>query len=222
MALLRDDFVLGWKNNEREEYCGTSRGYSRVQTAVGTTNGAGGHNVQIFVLSPDLVVLHALPGFWHPEDLANELRFAEVLHRLWRDDSRTRAEKERMWSRLHGVELRRQSEATTARSDWQGFDRATELMRAQTECRDTVVQTAAGPQVKPVNQLVHERLLARPFVKFADFDIAAFVDYGKTHYDNNQGYDEKSSRFVTAERLQRKRELQKAREERLRSRRTRS
>ena len=213
MEMLRNDFVVGWMNNEREEYCGTSRGYARTQTAVGTTNGAGGHNVQMFVLSPDLVVLHALPGFWHPEDLTAELRFAKVLDRLWRDGDRTLAQKRQMWEQLHRTELRRQSEATTARSDWQGFDRSTELARAQTENRDTIVVGANGPQVKPLNRLVHERLAARPFVKFEDFDIAEFVDYGKTHYDNNRGHDKRSGRFATSERLHKKRALRKAKDE---------
>lgn len=213
--MLQEDFVVGWKNNEREDYCGTSRGYARTQTALGTTNGAGGHNVQIFVLSPDLVVLHALPGFWHPEDLVAELQFAKVLDQLWRDDGRTRAQKETMWKRLHRTELRRQSEATTARSDWQSFDRSMELSRARDEVRDTIVVGAAGLQVKPINQLVHERLIRRPFVKFEDFDTADFVDYGKTHYDNNSGFDETSGRFATAERLQTKRARQQAREEKL-------
>lgn len=220
--MLREDFVVGWMNNEREEYCGTSRAYARTQTAVGTTNGAGGHNVQMFVLSPDLVVLHALPGFWHPEDLRAELEFAKVLDRLWRDDGRTREQKEQMWKRLHTIELRRQSEATTARSDWQGFDRSMELQRARTENRDTVLITSAGPQVKPLNQVVHERLMALPFVQFEDFDIASFVDYGKTHYDNNRGHDQKSGRFATSERLHKKRALKKAREEKRARRRARS
>ena len=65
--MLKSDFVLGWKNIIREDYVGRSHGYTSRQTSVGTTNGAGPHNVQIFVLSPELVVLHALPGFWHPE-----------------------------------------------------------------------------------------------------------------------------------------------------------
>ena len=58
---------------------------SPKQCAVGTTNGAGGHNVQIFVLSPDGVVLHALPGFWHPEDLVRELTGWICIRVTWAD-----------------------------------------------------------------------------------------------------------------------------------------
>lgn len=211
--MLRDEFVLGWKNNEREEYCGTSRGYSRSQTAVGTTNGAGGHNVQIFVLTPDLVVLTALPGFWHPDDLASELRFAKVLDRLWRDENRTTAQKNSMWVKLHEQHLSRQSPETTARSEWQSFDRRKELARSRRENLDTVVINEDGPEVKPLNRVVRKRLIDRPFEAFADFDIPSFVDYGRTHYDNNARYDGTAARFKLSEHLQRKRAAAKAREE---------
>src|SRR5687767_15719283 len=95
--MLRERFVVGWHNIWREPYVGQSHGYSRHQMVVGTTNGAGGRNMQIFVLSPDLVVLHALPGFWHPEDFAQELRFAEALAAVWADSTLTRAQKDRLF-----------------------------------------------------------------------------------------------------------------------------
>ena len=77
-SLLKDHFVVGWKNIDREDFVGSSHGYTCAQKAVGTTNGAGPRNTQMFVLSSDGVVLHCLPGFWHPEDLAHELRFART------------------------------------------------------------------------------------------------------------------------------------------------
>lgn len=216
LKLLRRDFVVGWNNIESEEFCGTSSGYSRRQTAVGTTNGAGAHNVQMFVISNDGVVLHALPGFWHPDDLTAELRFAQVLDRLWQDQGRSRQEKERMFEKLHHLELRKQSEITTARSDWQGFDASAELRRlAQSEDRDTVVHQASGKvTMKPINVLVHERMASRPFVPFADFDTAAFVDYGRLYYDNNRGVDQRGRRFVKLERAMMKRERERQRDER--------
>jgi len=210
--MLRDDFVIGWNNIERESYCGSSRGYSRTQTAIGTSNGAGGNNVQIFVMTPDLVVLNALPGFWHPEDLANELKFSKVLDRLWRDEQRTSAQKNDMWAKLRQRHLRTQSAATTARSGWQGFDERRELARAQRENLDTVVIGDDGPEVKPLNRVVHERMMTRPFVAFADFDVESFVDYGLTHYDNNGRYDEHAKRFRRSELMHRKRAATEMRE----------
>ena len=53
MDLLAERFVLGARNIERERHVGLSHGYAATDTAVGTTNGAGGRNVQIVVLAAD-------------------------------------------------------------------------------------------------------------------------------------------------------------------------
>jgi len=194
--ILRNDFVLGWKNIRREEYVGASFGYTKKHGCVGTTNGAGAHNVQIFVLSPDLVVLHALPGFWHPEDLARELQFAKALLRLWEDDTRTDTQKRDMCSRLQLTELRYQPAAMYARSDWQEFDKSREGAALARKDRDTFKHTKDGevkrdargaPVLKALNVLTHERMAQRPFLKFEEFDFARFIDYGRKFYDNNLG-----------------------------------
>ncbi len=187
-SLLARDFVAGWHNIAREDYVGRSHGYTCDQPAVGTTNGAGARNVQIFVLSASGVVLHALPGFWHPDDLAQELELATTLHALWRDRSRGASAKREMYSRLQLAALRTHGPATFARSTWQGFDAAAERERREREPRDTFLSTAqgtTGDTLKPINQLVHERLAERPFVPFQRFDVEAFADYGRDYYDNN-------------------------------------
>lgn len=204
--MLQSDFEVGWFDIKREDYVGYSSGYSyKGHCAVGTTNGAGPRNVQIFILSSDKVVLHALPGFWAPEDLARELQFAKVLHRLWEDDNRTLAEKRDMCRRLQTLEPRNHPVETFARSAWQSFDARHE--RARRGERDTALEVVAplmsgtlagalrnatamniepGQAVlKPLNILVHERMAARPFVSFDQFDIEPFVDYGRMHYDLN-------------------------------------
>lgn len=196
--LLRDEFVVGWQNIEKHKYVGDSFGYGGTSSSVGTTNGAGAHNLQIFVLSPDGVVLHALFGFWHPEDLARELRLAQELARLWQDDGRSRAEKDDMYRRLQLAAVRRHPPETFARSRWQGFDMQFEQGRLHRGLRDTffsadgkvVTDENGRPVLKPLNVLVHERMAARPFVEFEDFDVAAFTDYGRDFYDNNLGLDE--------------------------------
>jgi len=236
--MLQSDFEVGWYDIRRQDYVGYSSGYSyKSHCAVGTTNGAGAHNVQIFVLSPDKVVLHALPGFWAPEDLARELRFAKVLYRLWQDDDRTLAEKRDMCRRLQTLEPRNHPVEMYARSAWQGFDAAAEgSKRGQ---RDTIlsVQTPAlsgnlagalrrlsmragaraGKVMKPLNLLVHERMAARPFVPFDDFDIEEFVDYGRLSYDLNARHG-KGVRFSGQAALKKKRRIV-ARREHLRARR---
>ena len=159
---LRDDFVCGWTNIRRESYVGYSLGYSPRQGAVGTTNGAGAHNVQILMLAGDGVVVHALPGFWHPEDLARELDFARVVHRLWTDAGKTQAQKRRIFDRLHEIELRKLSDASIARSDWQLFDRQAELLRIADEPeRDTVIRCGDDEAVElvPLHRLILTSLL---------------------------------------------------------------
>ena len=201
--ILQRDFVLGWKNIRREDYVGGSFGYTRRQACVGTTNGAGAHNVQIFVLSKDLTVLHALPGFWHPDDLARELRFARVLLQLFEDDTRTDEQKHEMYRRLQLSELRFQPAVMYARSDWQEFDKTREGA-ALSKDRDTFKHTDDGevkrdargaPVLKALNVLTHERMAQRPFLKFKDFDFAKFIDYGTRFYDNNRGVDGRGKRF---------------------------
>ena len=160
--------------------------------------------MQLFVLSPDLVVVHALPGFWHPEDLANELRFSKVMLRLWNDKSRSREQKDKMFAKLQLAEINNQSKLTTARSSWQSFDAQNEFNRMRTRARDTVIVTEAGKikkspngmlALKPLNVLAHERMSRRPFVPYKDFDIASFVDYGRKFYDNNIGIDKHGKKF---------------------------
>ena len=43
LDLLESDFVVGWQNIQREDYVGSSHGYTCEEAAVGTTNGAGPH-----------------------------------------------------------------------------------------------------------------------------------------------------------------------------------
>ena len=107
LTFLDDNFVLGTKNIQKELHVGLSHGYSPKQSAVGTTNGAGGRNVQFVVMAPDETVLHVLPGFWHKEDLLTELRFALELDKLYRSESITMRRKLEMLPLMHQAHLRR-------------------------------------------------------------------------------------------------------------------
>lgn len=214
MQMLENEFVLGAANIERAEFVGTSHGYRTTDCAVGTTNGAGGRNVQLCVLAADSTVLHVLPGFWHAEDLIDELEFSKELNALYLDPDRSRAEKQRLFQAMHRSKIRRISAETRARSRWQGFDVWAEVARAQREGgSDTVrldeegkpVRTAGGQiAIRPVCELVHHRMAQRPFLAFDDFDIEEFVDYGRPYYDNNARHDDGKT-FRAAERNQKKR-----------------
>ena len=86
------------------------------------------------------------------------------------------------------------------------FDRNAEFRRLKKEQRDTVRYKGDGKfEIKPINEVVHQRMARRPFVPFAEFDTDAFVDYGRKYYDNNRGIDRRSRTFRVQERLAAKR-----------------
>ncbi len=68
--------------------------------------------MQLLILSHNAVMIHALPGFWHPEDLEHEFRLALVSFRLWQDDGRTLTQKRRIYQRLVLTDLRYQPAAS--------------------------------------------------------------------------------------------------------------
>jgi hypothetical protein len=163
-----------------------------------TTNGAGPHNLQLFMLAPDGTVLHCLPGYWDPRDLAAELAFAGDLNRVWRNASLTRAQKDERFRAMQLEHLYRHPAETVNRSRMQGFDEKFELRR-RPETSDTILRADSlqpafrprrrfqeGVEFKTTDQIAHERMAARPFVPYDRFDVAAFVDYGRPRYDKKQ------------------------------------
>ena len=218
IQFLEGRFVLCHRNIEADKHVGLSHGYKPTQSAVGTTNGAGPRNVQFLVLAHDETVLHAVPGFWHPEDLIKELTLGLEVARLYGTERISGGKKEAMFRMLHQSFLRRHGPEMAARSEWQGFDRWHEEQRKEAEPRDTFALTLGGDQrLKSVPRVIHDRMAARPFMKLRDFDLERFVDYGRPFYDNNHA--EKGKLFARAARVNRKREAeqQKAREKRVRA-----
>lgn len=206
LDLLKSKYVTAWRNIRREDYVGSSHGYADTQCAVGTTNGAGARNVQLIMLSNDLRVLSVLPGFWHPRDLARELRLGLELNRLWQDGRQAGA-KQKMFKRLLARGLRQQPAETFARSEWQGFDGHREAQIHRIKPRDSFfpgpsadaqaspagwlrgLRSAHKAQRKPLNLLFKERMLTRAFLPLARFDMEEFTDFGLRHYDLNRRHD---------------------------------
>ena len=212
LDLLESRFVLGHQNIQKELHVGLSHGYRRTQSAVGTTNGAGGRNVQFIVLAADETVLHALPGFWHAEDLIAELQLALELHALYGDERITERRRAQMFEMLHRSHVRRHGPAAERRGQWQNFDENYERKRAETEERDTFAWDEHGEKrLKSIPELVHDRLLERPFRKLDAFDMEAFVDYGRPYYDNNHGDNGVTFRSAVRANQKRQRQQEKAR-----------
>lgn len=191
---LNSKFVAGFRDISDEPYCGLSGKHDATNPAAKTTNGAGPHNTQLFVLDPDGTVLHCLPGFWDPRDLALELDFAAQLGRVWRDPKLNAAQKRARFTTLQLEHLGAHPQDMVDRSVMQGFDKKHETrFRADTsDCvlREGGVQPKLRPrrpkqqdEFKTCDQIVHERMAARPFVAYAAFDTAAYADYGRPKYD---------------------------------------
>lgn len=216
--MLQQSWVVGWKNIVHEAFVGDSSGYGCHNLAVGTTNGAGGRNVQLLMLSADGVVVHALAGFWHPDDLARELKLALKLNEIWRDRALSPSEKQRQFVWRQRAAVRFAPPSTAVRSGWQSFDAWAERNRLGREPRDTFLTRPGGTIrkdkkgrgiLKPHHVLVHDRMASRPFVPYSSFDVAAFADYGKRHYDNNRKAGERGVQFTTSKRLSRERAADK-------------
>lgn len=238
---LKANWVVAWHNIITEKYVGESHGYTVEDTAIGTTNGAGPTNTQILMLAPDGTVLHALPGFWHAVDLAREMKLAKDLWTVWKDAKLTRAQKDARFAAMQIEAWKAQPAATTARSRWQGFDAKNEHKRvALGIARDTVQgapvqrklsdaekaeiatkmagmntldEKVRNVELKPINQLVHERMSVRPFVKYEAFDIADFTDYGRRYYDNNKKVDGEGSTLMTPRKVAKEEQKAERREQ---------
>ena len=166
--------------------------------AVNTTNGAGPHNIQIFVLNPDGTVLHCLPGYWSSEDLITELAFAQRVNQLY-ISSMPMADKKRQYTQMHLAHIREHSSQMVARSHMQGFDQMYEAKK-HLNSTDTIANLGAVKAAlasntripdnafKTTDVIMHERVAKQALVPYDQFDVVAFSDYGKTKYDKNEDY----------------------------------
>ena len=191
LNLLKTRFVCGFKNIKGESYAGSSGKHAPTAPAVETTNGAGPHNVQLFVLSADGTVLHCLPGYWAPLDLVTELRFALNLDKLWKDPNLTADAKQKQFQQAHREIIRHLPAGLIARSHLQSFDAQHEEKKADSDFRfkpgDFRPATTSGKKgLKSTVQVVHELMAQRPFVAYERFDVEHFSDYGKWRYDKKE------------------------------------
>jgi hypothetical protein len=195
LTLLKNDFVCGFKDISRKSWAGASGKHEPDETAVDTTNGAGPHNIQMFVLTPDGVVLHCLPGYWHSGDLASELQFAEKLNSVWKDPNTTREQKDKTFTQMQLRQISMEPPGMGKRSHLQGFDLKEEAKKRPNGgffWNANAVDRSSGntdpKNVKTVDIVMHERMAARPFLTYKEFDVPNFSDYGKNEYDKHEQF----------------------------------
>ena len=190
-SLIKSDFVCGYRNIVDMPWAGDSGIHPIDGGAVTTTNGAGPHNIQIFVLNQQGMVLTCLPGYWESHDLAYELKFAETLNDVWNDKTLTLAQKKEQYSKMHLAHIADHPAAMKKRSEMQGFDKKYEFDTRPTTS-DTILAREGGPAkfggiiFKTTDQIFHERLAKQPFVTYNEFDVTSFSDYGKHKYDKKE------------------------------------
>jgi hypothetical protein len=194
--MLKNDFVCGYRDIENERWAGASGKHEPDGQAVDTTNGAGPHNIQIFVLNPDGIVLTCLPGYWHSVDLASELKLAQKLNQVWLDPSLTRQKKDQLFTEMQLAHIQEHSQAEHNRSRLQGFDIQYEAKHRlyntdvfyNPQMIDPVAKRFPPDAVKTADVIMHERMAQRPFERYDQFDVVAFADYGKPMYDKHEDY----------------------------------
>ena len=192
LNVLRNQFVCGYRNISGEPYAGKSGKHETDGQAIVTTNGAGPHNVQLFVLSEEGVVEHALLGFWDARDLLWEIRFAQGMNRLWHTSAKSEGDKRKEFQRANLLAIRQLPLDMVARSHLQGFDAKKELKEAASDFRykpgdyHPPVHMKKHDNLKSTVQVIHERMAQRPFVTYEEFDVADFAEYGKQRYDKKE------------------------------------
>lgn len=209
-STLRNRFVCGYKNIYKEKFAGNSGVHPMESSAVTTTNGAGPHNVQLFILSEDGTVLHCLPGYWDPNDLQSELDLAQKLNDVWLNNSITPTQKIAQFKQLQMQHLAGHSPQTVARSHLQHFDAQYIAKHAHGPdggLNDAIAEPAllascqaawsGGPKegmsmnapmeaFKTTDRIMHERMCRYPFVPYENFDVVAYTNYGTHFYDKNE------------------------------------
>lgn len=208
LSVLKNYFVCGYKDITGQPYSGVSGRHEVGRQAINTTNGAGPHNLQLFVMAPDGTVLHCLPGFWNPADLVQELELANDLYTVYKNPSMTRSAKEAAFRQMQLAHVQEHSPLMVRRSRMQGFDQKFEakhrLYTSDTIANPTLVAqnyVEKGPMspagFKTTDQIVHERMSQRPFVPYERFDTAQFVDYGRPKYEKHEDHRDQNGRLTS-------------------------
>ncbi len=126
---LKDNFICGYTDIKHKWYCGKSGKHEVNTVAVDTTDGAGPHNIQMFMLASDGTVLNCLPGFWESGDLNLELELAAELNKVYLDPNLSKEQKDKIFVQKQLNHILDHPMAMIKRSRMQGFDRQAEFKK---------------------------------------------------------------------------------------------
>lgn len=207
-STLKANFVCGVKDISHEAYAGVSGKHSTSGQGINTTNGAGPHNLQLFVLAPDATVLHCLPGYWSAKDLVYELGLAQELMAVWSNNKLSPSQKNEIFTQMHRGHLGEHPRDMKRRSRMQSFDAKFEA-KQRPYVSDTIKNPSLAIQTlenkdkvlfaqafKTTDEIMHERMAQRPFVNYHRFDVAKYSDYGRQKYDKHEDARDMSGKIV--------------------------
>ncbi len=208
LSVLKNELVCGYRDISKEPYAGFSGAHPIDGNAAVTTNGAGPHNLQTFIMDPDGTVLHCLPGYWAPQDLVREVEFAGRLDDVWHDPHLSVAQKKQEFREMQLAHVQEHPRQMTMKSRMQGFDMQYEA-KNRLYSSDTILNPQLAVQVldkdsggmkmgakdgfKTTDVIMHERMAQRPFINYNQFDVAAYADYGRPKYDKNENFRDAST-----------------------------
>lgn len=194
-SVLKDELVCGYRDISKEAWAGYSGKHEIGGNAVNTTNGAGPHNLQTFIMASDGTVLTCLPGYWAPQDLVSEIEFASRLNDVYTNPKYGPAQRRLMFRSMHVAHIKEHSNEMSQRSHMQHFDQhyeAEHRLRTTDTIKESVKATIAdatnvpSDAFKTTDVIMHERMSRRPFIAYEQFDTPRFSDYGKPQYDKNE------------------------------------
>lgn len=210
LSVLKSELVCGYKDISNESYAGFSGSHKVGEQAISTTNGAGPHNLQSFIMASDGTVMHCLPGYWNPSDLVREVEFAGRLHDLWTRNDLSRTQKNQYYKAMQLNHIHEHPVNMVRRSRMQSFDMEHEV-KHNLASSDTIKDRSLARAVlsknrstkiramrafKTTDRLMHERMSKRPFVAYNRFDEAEYANYGRPLYDKSENFRNQHGQFV--------------------------
>ena len=163
LSVLKNELVCGYRDISKERYAGFSGKHDVDGNAAVTTNGAGPHNLQTFLLSSDGTVLTCLPGYWNPQDLVREVEFAGRLDDLWKNPGYSVSQKKQMYREMQLAHVSEHPMQMVARSRMQGFDMKYEA-KNRPYASDTILDSRMAMQILNTVSYTHLTLPTKRIV----------------------------------------------------------
>ena len=186
LKTLNKSFVCGRRNiRGQTRYAGNSNTHMPDYSAKTVNNLSGHHNVQMFFMTANGRVIHCLPGYWSTKHFLHEAKLATDLGKLYFNKKMSAASRNEAYLDLHLKHALKHDAELRRHSDLPGFDKMKMAKKEGSDFKREKGFITAG--LKTADQVMHERMAARPFVRFEKFDTAKYIDMGLRRYKYDHG-----------------------------------